>query len=118
MDGTKRVKGEQIRMLPPLSEDEDVDDLKRQINAMFDYVKKKRVWENAFQRWSNEESADGTTAYGVCGYGSMCDWCEDNSYGRPCVRALNARCRDRHERINYNDIDFLKVWNEGGVKWK
>ena len=31
MDGSKRVKGEQIRMLPPLSEDEDVDDIIRQV---------------------------------------------------------------------------------------
>lgn len=31
---------------------------------------------------------------GACGYGSMCDWCSDNSYGRPCVRALNEYLRN------------------------
>ena len=72
----------------------------------------KRKWENAFQKWSNymalsEGSADGC---GCCGYGAMCDWCKDNSYGRPCVRALNAMCREKRIQINYSDYDFRKVW--------
>ena len=118
MDGSKRVKGEQIRMLPPLSEDEDVDDIIRQVEIFKEYAKKKRRWENAFQKWSDSQWNDGYTTTGKCGYGSMCDWCEDNSYGRPCIRALNARCRDKRERIDYEDSDFAKVWNEGGTKWK
>lgn len=72
----------------------------------------KQSWENAFQKWSNymalgEGSIDG---YGCCGYGSMCDWCTDNSYGRPCVRALNAMCREKRIEIDYSDYDFKKVW--------
>lgn len=54
-----------------------------------------------------EGSRDGC---GCCGYGAMCDWCEDNSYGRPCVRALNAMCREKRIRIDYSDYDFRKVW--------
>lgn len=73
-------------------------------------LNQKRKWENAFQKWSNEHGLDGTTAYGCCGYGSMCDWCEDNSYGRPCVRALNSMCREKGIRIDYNDYNFEKIW--------
>lgn len=73
-------------------------------------AKQKRNWENAFQKWSNERASDGTDAYGCCGYGSMCDWCEDNSFGRPCVRALNKMCREKRIQINYTDYDFTKVW--------
>lgn len=104
---------EQMRlsMLPPLSDDEDLKDLERQVELFTEYAKKKREWENAFQKWSNEQFKDGTTAYGACGYGSICDWCTDNSYGRPCVRALNAMCREKAITIDYSNRDFEKVWN-------
>lgn len=73
--------------------------------------KKKRNWENAFQKWSDENGmSNGTESYGSCGYGSMCDWCKDNSYDRPCVRALNAMCREKGIAIDYSDKDFCKVW--------
>lgn len=70
----------------------------------------KRRWENAFQKWSDEQAQDGITPNGKCGYGSMCDWCEDNSYGRPCVRALNKMCRERGIKIDYADRDFEQIW--------
>lgn len=71
----------------------------------------KRNWENAFQRWSDQSAfGDGTTSDGVCGYGAMCDYCEDNSYGRPCVRALNEWCRAKRKTIDYTNRDFEKVW--------
>lgn len=71
----------------------------------------KRKWENAFQKWSNDNlMGDTIDSYGCCGYGSMCDWCEDNSCGRPCVRALNAMCREKGITIDYSDFDFTKVW--------
>lgn len=74
---------------------------------------KKRRWENAFQKWSDEHGMqeDCVESWGACGYGSMCDWCEDNSYGRPCVRALNAMCREKGLSLNYDEKDFEKVWN-------
>lgn len=50
----------------------------------------RRRWENGFQRWSNEKAYDGSTAEGACGFGVICDYCEDNTYGRPCVRAWNG----------------------------
>ena len=71
---------------------------------------KKRRWETAFQRWSNEKCSDPVTPQGSCGYGSMCDWCNDNSYGRPCVRALNAMCREKNLTIDYDDRDFSRIW--------
>lgn len=72
----------------------------------------KRNWENAFQRWSNDKAQNSPTEhYGKCGCGSMCDYCKDNGKGRPCVRALNAMCRDKLIHINYNERDFEEIWN-------
>lgn len=75
--------------------------------------KEKRKWENAFQRWSDEMhlKTNITEPYGVCGYGSMCDYCEDNTYGRPCVRALNEMCRDKRITINYTERNFEEIWS-------
>lgn len=75
--------------------------------------KVKRNWENGFQKWSDKHGMDAnnTESWGACGYGVMCDWCEDNSYGRPCVRALNAMCRERGLLIDYSNKDYEKVWN-------
>ena len=73
--------------------------------------KEKRNWENAFQRWSNRRGMnDPCTPYGKCGYGSMCDYCSDNTYGRPCVRALNEMCREKNITIDYNRC-FEDIWN-------
>ena len=68
--------------------------------------KERRAWEKAFQRWSNEESQDGSNTLGICGWGRICDWCYDNSKGRPCVRALNAMCREKRIEIDYSDRNF------------
>ena len=54
----------------------------------------KRNWENGFQKWSDKQLQNAGESLGKCGYGSMCDYCEDNTYGRPCVRALNLMCRE------------------------
>lgn len=70
----------------------------------------KRRWENALQRWSNRMMQEGSHSYGKCGYGVMCDWCEDNSFGRPCVRAINAMCREKHMLIDYTNTNFEKLW--------
>lgn len=75
-------------------------------------AKVKRNWEYAFQKWSDDMfGGDGNiNGYGCCGYGAMCDWCDDNSYGRPCVRALNKMCREKRIKIDYSNRDFAKVW--------
>ena len=70
--------------------------------------KAKRRWENAFQKWSDKVSQDGTTPLGCCGYGTICEYCKDNHYGRPCVRALNEKARAKNIRIDYSDRDFAK----------
>ena len=81
-------------------------------------AKQKRKWENAFQKWSDSNGmSDGAESWGACGYGSMCDYCEDNSYGRPCVRALNAMLRETGKHIDYTDFDFVKVWEDGGIRF-
>lgn len=72
--------------------------------------KQKRNWGNAFQMWSNRESWL-TDSYGKCGCGIMCDYCEDNSYGHPCVRALNEMCREKRIKIDYSKREFEDVWN-------
>lgn len=94
------VMAEQIMMFP-------VPTKERQ------YDKQKRKWENAFQKWSNymSQGEGSISGYGCCGYGSMCDWCEDNSYGRPCVRALNAMCREKRISIDYTNFEFHEIWN-------
>jgi len=68
--------------------------------------KKRRAWENAFQRWSNEQMQDESTRFGKCGFGKICDYCTDNAKGRPCVRALNAMCREKRIEIDYSDRNF------------
>ena len=74
--------------------------------------KKKRNWENGFQQWSDNQSnqSDGKP-FGCCGWGSMCDYCSDNSYGRPCVRALNEMCREKGIAIDYDSRNYEDVWS-------
>lgn len=72
--------------------------------------KVQRKWENGFQRWSDRHSADGGSSFGCCGFGSMCDYCEDNSYGRPCVRSLNAMIREKRLKIDYEKTCYEEVW--------
>lgn len=92
-----------------------IPSLQEQIDKRKDAeAKLKRNWENAFQKWSNEhgiENYGNTEDYGCCGFGSMCEWCKSNAYGRPCVRALNAMCRDKHIQIDYTNRDFEKIWD-------
>jgi hypothetical protein len=73
--------------------------------------KEKRNWENRFQKWSNKQFHEGRSGYGACGYGSMCDYCEDNTYGRPCVRALNELLRIANIKLDYKNITFEEVWD-------
>lgn len=74
--------------------------------------KEKRNWENAFQRWCNRNGfrENIVEPYGVCGYGSMCDYCEDNTYGRPCVRALNDLLRAKGITLDYSKRNFIEIW--------
>ena len=74
------------------------------------HLAQKRRWENAFQKWSDSQWQDELTANGKCGYGEICDWCEDNTYGRPCVRALNSMCREKGITIDYNNYNFEEIW--------
>ena len=99
-----------------LFSDKEIAEMERQANMLMDYAKKKRNWENAFQKWSDNHGMqeDCVESWGACGYGSMCDWCEDNSYGRPCVRALNAMCREKGMTIDYDNTDFESVWGNYG----
>ena len=95
---------------------EQLSFLPEEVKKRSEEKKAKRKWENAFQKWSdNNGMSDGAESWGACGYGSMCDYCEDNSYGRPCVRALNAMLRETGKHIDYTDFDFVKVWEDGGI---
>lgn len=92
--------------------EEEIKELEQQTKIIREYTNKKRRWENAFQKWSDNHGMqeDCVESWGACGYGSMCDWCKDNSKGRPCVRALNEMCREKGIRIDYDNMDFTKVW--------
>ena len=72
---------------------------------------KKRRWENAFQKWSNKKMLEDSDHYGACGFGRICDYCADNSYGRPCVRALNEMLRKRRKTIDYDSITFMEAFD-------
>ena len=85
-------------------------DIYTQLRMRHEQEKAKRRWEDRFQKWSNEQSQDGHEPYGCCGYGNLCDYCEDNAYGRPCVRALNTQCREEKKKIDYTNYDFKVVW--------
>lgn len=67
-------------------------------------------WENGFQKWSNEQAQDGHTPLGKCGYSSICDYCKDNCYGRPCVRALNSMYRETGKTIDYANKNYQEIW--------
>lgn len=108
------MSGEQISFIgKEFFTEKEIADLEMQCELFLEYSKKKRSWENAFQKWSDQHGMqeDCIESWGACGYGSMCDWCKDNSYGRPCVRALNAMCREKGIVIDYSERDFKKIWN-------
>ena len=73
--------------------------------------KQKRNWERAFQKWSDKNQTESSDIYGKCGCGTICDYCDDNTYGRPCVRALNQMCREKRIRIDYSKREFENIWN-------
>ena len=77
---------------------------------------KVKAWEDGFQKWSNTVFLDESNWYGACGYGAICDYCTDNSYGRPCVRALNCMCREKFLTIDYSDRSekCYERWFDGG----
>lgn len=68
-------------------------------------------WENGFQRWSDKQMGDSKTHYGKCGYSDICDYCKDNTKGRPCVRALNKMCRDKSIKLDYTKKDYMEIWD-------
>lgn len=102
---------EQLSLLPSAEPDKDINVPSKDTISR----RTKRNWENAFQKWSDESSQDERNSCGCCGYGAMCDWCVDNAYGRPCVRALNAMLREKRQQIDYSKRDFESVWYGGGA---
>ena len=52
--------------------------------------KAREKWNRGFQKWSDEKClTEDYTPYGKCGCGYICDYCSDNSKGRPCVKAVS-----------------------------
>lgn len=79
--------------------------------------KLKRKWENAFQKWSNEKSHDGTTFLGKCDCSFICNYCTEVDKGRPCVRALNCMLRETRGKIDYGktDEEYFEDIFQGGI---
>ena len=75
--------------------------------------KKKRRWEDGFQRWCDKQADDGSTHYGVCGFGVICNYCADSSYGRPCVRALNTMLREKRKELDYEHVTYEQAFDGG-----
>ena len=115
MKPTEKTMSEQITFLGrEFFSEAEIAEMEKQAETLAEYAKRKRRWENAFQKWSDEQGLDGAMSYGCCGYGSMCEWCKDNDYGRPCVRALNAMCREKGMTIDYDNMDFESIWGNYG----
>lgn len=78
----------------------------------------KESWEKEFQKWSNEIFTNSDTHYGACGSGYICSFCYDNSYGKPCVRALNAMCRELFLPLDYTNKsdEYFKKCFDGRLK--
>ena len=72
--------------------------------------KKKRQWEKGFQKWSDEQFQDGRVDYGACGYGGICNYCEDMGQKNPCIKALHAMCKERNISIDYEKQTYEEVW--------
>ena len=68
--------------------------------------KVQRAWERGFQKWSDEKAQDGLTHYGACGFGVICEYCDGEVKGKPCVRALNSFARTKRKRIDYENTTF------------
>lgn len=75
------------------------------------YKKRKRRWEYAFQQWCNAKFEECQTEYGKCGYGTMCDYCDNNVLGNGCIRALNQMLREKNIQIDYDKLEFENIWN-------
>lgn len=93
-------KAKQLPLCPEL---EQIPDEKKKSDR-----RKKEKWQKAFQAYSDKKAQDDTTPSGKCGYMDFCDYCTDNSYGRPCVRAFNEWARANHIQADYDDFDFSK----------
>lgn len=89
-----------------LSEEFEAD-IKREYEEKKERRWQRRRWLRQFQAWSDEEMASGTSAYGACGYGVICDYCE--AEGR-CVKALINYCKATGKRIDYQKDNFEDVW--------
>lgn len=76
-----------------------------------DAQRKKRRWENGFQKWSDEQGLSGLTHYGACGYGVICDYCDGDPKGRACVRALNEMLREKRLSIDYESQTYEQAFD-------
>ena len=72
--------------------------------------KAKRRWERAFQSWSDDIAQNPVTPLGKCGYGEICDHCEDSSFKNPCVKALHNFQKATHYIVDYENKDYESVW--------
>ena len=69
-----------------------------------------------FQEWSNKQFYDEGTPLGKCGYGHICDYCEDNSYGNPCSRALAKCAKDQGVDFDYTREDYETIFCYGAIQ--
>ena len=72
--------------------------------------KKRTAWNRRFQAWSDRMTQEEGTPYGKCAHGAICDFCADNSYGSPCVRALNEWMKETGRKVDYDKEDFEAVF--------
>ena len=66
-----------------------------------------------FQEWSNKQFFDDGSPLGKCGYGYICDYCEDNTWGNPCARALAKCAKDEGVDFDYSREDYETIFCYG-----
>ena len=69
-----------------------------------------------FQNWSNKHFFENEgSPLGKCGCGFICDYCEDNSYGNPCARALAKCAKDQGVDFDYTREDYETIFYCGAI---
>lgn len=78
--------------------------------------KAREKWNRGFQKWSDKMVQIEAIPDGKCGCGYICDYCDDNSKGRPCVRAVNNMLIAQQRHLNYESLSYEEVFFNGGKK--
>lgn len=77
---------------------------------------KKRKWSKAFREWCEKYFIDNYGMSGAfhCGHMNICDRCEQK-YAKgckDCVETMKELFKRKNIKIDYDDYDFEKIWQQ------